>query len=135
MTNTTSMENIVALIILSLLLIPSLITASQFSVGVSRKNAEPKLVNGTVIIKAPQMVIGGRDDVAITRGNRSDPASEGVVFRCHSYDLRPILEKNTELQITEITPIVNTSGSDDIVHHMDIFACQPKIVLQIPENG
>ena len=137
MPNTISMENIVVLIFLSLLTVPSWISASQFSGGVFRKTAEAKLFNDTIIIRAPETVIGGRDDVVISRGNRQNPGAEGAGFRCHSYDLRPILT-DTELQITEIKPVVTSSQFPDewgsIVHHMDIFACQPKIEFQIPEN-
>ena len=102
----------------------------QFSGGVFRKTAEAKMSNGTIVIRAPEMLIGGKDDVVINLRNRETRLKEAG-FRCHSYDLAPLL-LDKELHITQVKPIVTKSGSTDIVHHMDLFACRSKVDTDIP---
>ena len=62
----------------------------QFSGGVFNKTAEAKISNGTIVIRAPEMLIGGKDDVVINLRNRENGLKEAG-FRCHLYNLAPLL--------------------------------------------
>ena len=104
----------------------------KFPGRVFRKTAEAKMSNGTIVIRAPEMLIGGKDDVVINLRNRESRLKEAG-FRCHSYDLAPLL-LDKELHITQVKPIVTKSGSTDIVHHMDLFACRSKVDRDISTN-
>ena len=87
----------------------------QFYGGVFNKPAEGKISNGTIVIRAPEMLIGGKDDVVITLRNRENGLKEAG-FRCHLYELAQLL-LDKEMHITEFRPFVTKSGSVDMVHH------------------
>ena len=44
----------------------------QFFGGVFNKTAEEKISNGTIVIRAPEMLIGGKDDVVINLRNQEN---------------------------------------------------------------
>ena len=62
----------------------------RFSGGAFNKTAEAKISNGTIVIRAPEMLIGGKDDVVINLRNRENGLKEAG-FRCHLYNLAPLL--------------------------------------------
>ena len=87
----------------------------QFSSGVFNETAEAKISNGTIVIRAPKMLIGGKDDVVINLRNRKNGLKEDG-FRYHLYELAPLL-LDKEMHITQVKPVVTKSGSVNIVHH------------------
>ena len=88
----------------------------QFSSGVFNKTAETKISNGTIVIRAPEMLIDGKDDVVIDLRTQENGLKEAG-FRCHLYDLAPLL-LDKEMHITQVKPVVTKLGSADVVHHM-----------------
>ena len=102
----------------------------QFSGGVFNKTAEAKISNGTIVIRAPEMLIGGKDDVVINLRNRENGLKEAG-FRCHLYDLAPLL-LDKEMHISQVKPVVTKFGSADIVHHMDLFVCRSFVDTDVP---
>ena len=88
----------------------------QFSSGVFNETAEAKISNGTIVIRAPEMLIGGKDDVVIDLRNQENGLKEAG-FRCHLLDLAPLL-LDKEMHITQVKPVVTKLGSADVVHHM-----------------
>ena len=88
----------------------------QFSGGVFNKTAEAKISNGTIVIRAPEMLIDGKDDVVIDLRTQENGLKEAG-FRCHLYDLAPLL-LDKEMHITQVRPVVTKLGSADAVHHM-----------------
>ena len=88
----------------------------QFSGGVFNKTAEAKISNGTIVIRAPEMLIDGKDDVVIDLRTQENGLKEAG-FRCHLYDLAPLL-LDKEMHITQVKPVVTKLGSADAVHHM-----------------
>ena len=91
----------------------------QFYGGVFNKPAEGKISNGTLVIRAPEMLIGGKDDVVINLRNRENGLEEAG-FRCHKYLAPLLLDKG--MHITQVKPVVTKSGTAKIVHHMQFFA-------------
>ena len=97
----------------------------QFYGGVFNKIAEEKISNGTIVIRAPEMLIGGKDDVVINLRNGENGLKEAG-FRCHLYDLAPLL-LDKEMHIIQVKPDVTKSGSADIVRHVDSHVAQKLI--------
>ena len=91
----------------------------QFSSGVFNETAEAKISNGTIVIRALEMLIDGKDDVVINLRNGENGLKEAG-FRCHKYLAPLLLDK--EMHITQVKPVVTKSGTAKIVHHMDFFA-------------
>ena len=72
------------------------------------KPAEGKISNGTIVIRDPEMLIRGKDDVVINLRNRENGLKEAG-FRCHLYDLAPLLP-DKEMHISQVKPVVTKKG-------------------------
>ena len=89
------------------------------------------LENNIISIRAPEAKIGGADDVIINLENNKGIKDAG--FRCHAYDLRPALKQ--DVHVVQIKPFVSALTNEaDVIHHMDIFTCQPRIETSFPKG-
>jgi dopamine beta-monooxygenase len=89
-----------------------------------------KAEDGKVVIRAPKFAVGGQFDEIITLRGYSGNLDAG--FRCHAFDLREAF--TTDVHITDITPYISTVGTEESVHHMDIFTCKPAIEGLFPRD-
>ena len=104
-------------------------------------NSSPNPMVGAILVHHNKIIGEGyhkkygskHAEVEVIDSVKNKQVLTASVVRCHAYDLRPALKQ--DVHVVQIKPFVSALTNEaDVIHHMDIFTCQPSIETSFP-NG